>query len=94
MKLRSAWKLLRESISIWNEAKAQTFDVTWPEDGGKVELKKYNYDDLNGLFVSIMQSKAKLVAQRCDVDQPAKDAQDKLARRVKPTLSTILLEIN
>ncbi len=69
-----------------NEAKAQTFDVAWPVEGGKIEQQKFNYDKLNGLFVSIMQSKAKLVAQRGDVDQPAKDAQDKLNEYVKEQL--------
>lgn len=69
-----------------NEAKAQTFDVAWPVEGGKIEQDKFNYDKLNGLFVSIMQSKAKLVAQRGDVDQPAKDAQDKLNEYVKEQL--------
>ena len=38
------------------------------------------------LFISIMQSKAKLVAQRGEVDQPAKDAQDKLNEYVKENL--------
>src|SRR6202161_3236535 len=69
-----------------NEAKAQTFDVAWPVEGGKIEQQKFNYDKLNGLFVSIMQSKAKLVAERGDVDQPAKDAQDKLNAYVKEQL--------
>ena len=69
-----------------NDAKAQTFDVAWPVGAGKIEQQKFNYDKLNGLFVSIMQSKAKLVAQRGDVDQPAKDAQDKLNEYVKENL--------
>jgi len=69
-----------------NEAKAQTYDVVWPVEGGKVEPRKFNYDQLNGLFVSIMTSKAKLVAKRGDVDQPAKDAQDKLNQYVKEQL--------
>src|SRR6202023_4263285 len=65
---------------------AQTFDVVWPVEGGKIEQDKFNYDKRNGLFVSIMQSKAKLVAQRGEVDQPAKDAQDKLNEYVKEQL--------
>jgi len=69
-----------------NEAKAQTYDVAWPVEGGKIEQDKFNYEKLNGLFVSIMQSKAKLVAQRGDIDQPAKDAQDKLNQYVKENL--------
>src|SRR6266849_6221120 len=69
-----------------NEAKAQTFDVAWPVEGDKIEPQKFDYDKLNGLFLSIMQSKAKLVAQRGDVNQPAKDAQDKLNEYVKEQL--------
>ena len=69
-----------------NEAKAQTYPVAWPVEGGKIEQDQFNYEKLNGLFVSIMQSKAKLVAQRGDIDQPAKDAQDKLNAYVKEQL--------
>ena len=60
--------------------------MLWPVEGGKIEPKKYNYDNLNNLFTSIMTSKAKLVAQRGDVDKPAKDAQDKLNEYVKEQL--------
>ena len=69
-----------------NTAKAETYKVAWPVEGDKIEPRDFNYDQLNGLFVSIMQSKAKLVAQRGDVDQPAKDAQDKLNEYVKENL--------
>jgi cytochrome c551/c552 len=69
-----------------NDAKAQTFDVLWPVEGGKVEPRKFNYQQLNDLFTSIMNSKAKLVAQRGDVDKPAKDAQDKVNEYVKEQL--------
>jgi cytochrome c2 len=69
-----------------NDAKAQTYDVAWPVDGGKIEAAKYNYDKLNGLFTSIMSAKASLVAQRGLVDQPEKDATDKLNEYVKEQL--------
>lgn len=69
-----------------NEAKAKTYEVAWPVEGGKVEQRQFNYDQLNGLFTSIMTSKAQLVAQRGQVDQPAKDAQDKLNEYVKEQL--------
>jgi hypothetical protein len=69
-----------------NAAKEQTYDVAWPVEGGKIEPRKFNYDQLNNLFTSIMASKAKLVAQRGQVDQPAKDAQDKLNEYVKEQL--------
>ena len=69
-----------------NDAKAQTYDVAWPVEGGKIEQRKFNYTELNGLFTTIMTGKAKLVAQRGDIDQPAKDAQDKLNEYVKENL--------
>jgi cytochrome c551/c552 len=69
-----------------NDAKAQTYDVAWPVEGGKIEAAKYNYEKLNGLFTSIMSSKARLVAQRGLVDQPEKDATDKLNEYAKEQL--------
>ncbi len=69
-----------------NDAKRQTFDVAWPVEGGKIEVRKFNYEELNNLFTSIMTAKAKLVAERGEVDQPAKDAQDKLNEYVKEQL--------
>src|SRR5258706_189813 len=69
-----------------NEAKAQTYEVNWPVEGDKVVPTKYNYQHLNDLFTSIMSSKARLVAERGKVDQPEKDAQDKLAEYVKEQL--------
>src|SRR3984957_7900456 len=69
-----------------NSAKAQTFDVVWPVEGGKIEQQKFDYDKLNAPFVSIMQAKAKLVALRGEIDQPAKDAQDKVNEYVKEQL--------
>ena len=60
--------------------------MAWPVEGGKIEPRKFNYEQLNDLFTSIMTSKAKLVAQRGDVDKPAKDAQDKLNEYVKEQL--------
>jgi len=69
-----------------DEAKKETYDVAWPVEGNKIEQRKFTYVELNNLFTSIMTSKAKLVAQRGSVDQPAKDAQDKLNEYVKEQL--------
>src|ERR1700682_2335126 len=69
-----------------NDAKAQTYEVAWPVEDGRVVPTKYYYQQLNDLFTSIMAGKAKLVAQRGQVDQPEKDAQDKLAEYVKEQL--------
>ena len=80
-------KSAKESkLNELNEAKKQTYDVNWPVEGDKVVPTKYNYQQLNDLFTSIMSSKAKLVADRGKVDQPEKDAQDKLAEYVKEQL--------
>ena len=69
-----------------NDAKAVTYEVAWPVEGGKIGPTKYNYQQLNDLFTSIMSAKAKLVAERGKVDQPEKDAQDKLSEYVKEQL--------
>ena len=69
-----------------NDAKAQTYEVAWPVEGGKIVPTQYNYQQLNDLFTSIMSGKARLVAQRGHVDQPEKDAQDKLNEYVKEQL--------
>jgi len=69
-----------------NDAKAVTYEVAWPVEGGKIIPTKYNYQQLNDLFTSIMSAKAKLVAERGKVDQPEKDAQDKLSEYVKEQL--------
>jgi len=45
-----------------------------PSKAKKIEPRKFNNEQLNNLFTSIMTSKAKLVAQRGQVDQPAKAA--------------------
>jgi cytochrome c1 len=69
-----------------NDAKAVTYEVAWPVEGGKIVPTRYNYRQLNDLFTSIMSAKAKLVAERGKVDQPEKDAQDKLSEYVKEQL--------
>jgi cytochrome c551/c552 len=69
-----------------DEAKKLTYEVAWPVEGGKIQPTNYNYQRLNDLFTSIMSGKAKLVAQRGQVDQPEKDANDKLNEYVKEQL--------
>ena len=48
-----------------NDAKADTYELNWPTATG-IEVRKFNYDDLNGTFTGIMAQKAALVAQRGD----------------------------
>jgi len=69
-----------------NEAKAATYDVNWPVDGGKSEIRKMNYQSLTDTFTGIMAQKANLVAQRGEADQATKDAQAKLDEYVKEQL--------
>ena len=66
-----------------NEAKAETYEFEWPSGGGKTEVRKDNYDQINQLFTDLMAKKAQLVTQQGEVDEPAKDAQDKLNDYVK-----------
>lgn len=68
-----------------NEAKAETYSVDWPDAKG-VDSKKMTADDLASTFTSIMANRATLVAQRGDVDKPAKDAQSTLDEYVKENL--------
>jgi cytochrome c551/c552 len=68
-----------------NEAKAETYNVDWPDEKG-VDSRKMTADDLASTFTSIMSNRAALVAQRGDVDKPAKDAQSTLDEYVKENL--------
>src|SRR5579862_8765833 len=64
----------RESeLKDLNAAKATTYTVNWPTANG-VQSRKMTADELADSFTSIMQNRAALVAQRGNVDKPAKDA--------------------
>ena len=77
----------RESkLKDLNDAKAVTYDVDWPDENGRVAPRKFNYDQLNSTFTSLMAEKASLVAQRGVIDKPAKDAQAALDEFVKERL--------
>lgn len=69
-----------------NEAKAKTYPVDWPVEGGKTEIRKMNYQTLTDTFTGIMSRKADLVAQRGAADQVTKDAQIKLNQYVAEQL--------
>jgi cytochrome c551/c552 len=68
-----------------NEARAFTYELDWPTANG-TEVRKFNYDDLNGTFTGIMSEKAALVAKRGDQDKGAKEAQTTLDAFVKERL--------
>src|SRR5205085_12457871 len=77
----------RESkLNELNKAKAIEYDVDWPAADGTVSTRKFNYEQLNSTFTSLMAEKASLVAQRGLVDKPAKDAQTALNEFVKERL--------
>ncbi|HVA18263.1 MAG TPA: hypothetical protein VMV59_11195, partial [Candidatus Dormibacteraeota bacterium] len=62
------------------EAEARTYTVDWPVGGGKTVEKKLNYNQLNDTFNQLLDQKAQLTAKEGDVDKPAKDAQDAMAK--------------
>jgi cytochrome c551/c552 len=76
----------RESeLKDLNEAKAETYTVNWPDANG-VSSRKMTADELGNTFTGIMSARAALVAQRGDVDKPAKDSQNDLDEYVKENL--------
>jgi cytochrome c2 len=78
-----------------NEAKKGPWTVQWPLEGGKIEERKYDYDQINQLFTDLMAQKADLVTRQGDNDQPVKDAQDKVndyMKRSLPGMSVAALE--
>ena len=68
-----------------NDAKAETYNVDWPTETG-VTARKFNFDQLNGMFTDLIANRAALVAQRGQADQAAKDAQAALDKYVKENL--------
>ncbi len=69
-----------------NEAKAPRPTTSTGQTEKGVESRKMTADDLANTFTSIMAQRAALVAQRGDVDKPAKDAQAALDEYVKENL--------
>jgi cytochrome c551/c552 len=62
------------------DAKATTYPIDWPEEGGKIVRRNFNYDQLNDTFNELLNSKALLTAKEGDVDKPEKDAETALAK--------------
>jgi len=69
-----------------NEAKAETYNVDWPTANGATTTRKMTADELASTFTSIMAQRAAVVAQRGEVDKPAKVAQTALDEYVKENL--------
>ncbi|MGH9776131.1 MAG: hypothetical protein ACRD50_14425 [Candidatus Acidiferrales bacterium] len=79
------------------DARKSTYEVDWPRGGGEVEKgKKFTADELLIEFSGIMSNRAQLVAQRGEIDKPAKDASAKLAAFLDeklPGLASSTLEV-
>ncbi|HKW89792.1 MAG TPA: hypothetical protein VJN21_13670 [Candidatus Acidoferrales bacterium] len=61
-------------------AKAKTYSIDWPEDGGTTARKTFNYDQLNNAFNDLLDQKAQLTAKEGDVNKPEKDAEAAVAK--------------
>ncbi|MGA7914141.1 MAG: hypothetical protein WCA00_02815, partial [Candidatus Acidiferrales bacterium] len=76
--------------------KGTIWKVDWPLADGKIQKNKtFTGDQLNDTFTSIMAQRAALVAQRGEIDKPAKDARADLAQYTSehlPGLSSTSLE--
>jgi len=61
-------------------AKARTYPIDWPDDGGKTVRRNFNYDQLNDTFNQLLDAKAQLTAKEGDVNKPEKDADAAVAK--------------
>ena len=87
--------LRKERMETVNKGKAKTYSIDWPVSESKTEERNFNYDDLNNTFTDILAKRAALVAQRGEIDKPAKVARENLATYVSeklPGLSSSTLE--
>ena len=78
-----------------NEGKQKAYTVYWPAAEGNVQKRVMHYDELNDTFTDILAKRAALVAQRGDIDKPAKDARAELATYLSdklPGLSSATIE--
>ena len=64
------------------EAEAKEYTVDWPMGGGQTVTRKFNYNQLNDTFNSLLDQKAQLTAKQGVVDQPVKDAQAAIAKLI------------
>jgi len=59
--------------------KTRGYKVDWPVSENQTEQRTMHYDDLNSTFTDILSKRAALVAERGDIDKPAKEASAALA---------------
>lgn len=67
-------------------AEARTYNVDWPEPGGKTVTRKLNYFQLNDTFNQLLTAKAVLTAKQGDNDKPVKVAQDAIDKLISDKL--------
>ncbi len=87
--------LRKDKMEAVNKGKAKTYTIDWPVSETKTEERKFDYDELNNTFTEILGKRAALVAQRGEIDKPAKEAHEKLNLYVSerlPGLSSSTLE--
>ncbi len=88
-------ELRNKRMQAINEGKQKAYTVYWPVSEGNVEKRVMHYDELNDTFTDILAKRAALVAQRGDIDKPAKDARAELSTYVSeklPGLNSATLE--
>jgi cytochrome c551/c552 len=88
-------ELRAKRMEAINKGRQKPYVVDWPLGGGETERRTLHYDELNTLFTDILAKRAALVAQRGDLDTPAKNARADLATFVSeklPGLNSATLE--
>lgn len=74
-------KALRDKrMKAVNDARQHRgYKVDWPVSESQTEQRTMYYDELNSTFTDILSKRAALVAERGDIDKPAKEASAALA---------------
>jgi hypothetical protein len=60
------------------KARQYPWPIDWPTADGKIVPRSLNFDQLNAEFSNLLDQKAALLAQQGQIENPVKDAQDRL----------------
>jgi cytochrome c551/c552 len=88
-------ELRAKRMEAINKGRQRAYVVDWPVAPGQTEKRTLHYDELNNLFTDILAKRAALVAQRGEIDTPAKNARADLATFISeklPGLNSATLE--
>jgi cytochrome c551/c552 len=88
-------ELRNKRMEAVNKGKQKPYTVDWPVTEDRVERRIFHYDELNDTFTDILAKRAALVAERGEIDKPAKDARTELATYLAeklPGLNSATLE--